>query len=237
MPPKWLAFAEIPRLFGSLAALPWNFAELASAPLGDGSTVLVIPGFAASDGSTAILRAYLAWLGYDTHGWELGRNLGARTIGVHNEALIRRFDQLRAEAGQKPHVIGWSMGGIMARMLSRARPDDVEQLILLGSPFAGDPYANHAWQLYEKISGHSLSDPVAQAQIAESKLPPPVRSASIYSKSDGVVAWDCCLEPAAPHTQNIEVDAAHCAMAFDAKVLRTVADLLAKNRGRVGDLP
>lgn len=214
-------------MLGALATLPFNLPTLADAPRGSGETVLVIPGFAASDGSTAILRRYLAWLGYEAHGWSLGLNLGARTVGLHTEILIERFDQLWATAGRKLHVIGWSMGGIMARMLSRARPDAIEQLILLGAPFTGNPRANRAWKLYERISGHSLSHPVTQAQVVQSRLAPPVRSTSIYSKSDGIVAWSCCLEPAAGNTRNIEVDAVHCALGFDARVLRLVAEMLA----------
>lgn len=231
-PSRWLFAAELPRLGLACAALPLQTWRLAGAPRGDRRPVLVIPGFGATDRSTAALRAYLNWLGYAAHGWELGRNIGAKTVGIRNERLIDRLDTLHAEAGRKVTVIGWSMGGIMARMIARERSAAVEELILLGSPFAGDPYANRAWELYEKVSGHSLAHPVAQAQIAESKLPPPVPSTSLYSKTDGVVAWECCIEPPTPHTRNIEVATSHCGFAFDPAVLRLIADLLGERTAR-----
>jgi triacylglycerol lipase len=221
-----LLAAELPRLTMAVAAWPLQYWQLAGAPRGDDRPILIIPGFGASDRSTAMLRRYLNWLGYDARGWGLGNNIGAKTVGIHNEVLVAKLDQIHAETGRPVTLIGWSMGGIMARMIARERPGAVAELILLGSPFASDPYANRAWKLYERISGHSLSHPVAQRQIAQSKLPPPVKSTSLYSKSDGVVAWECCIEPPAPHTRNIEVSTSHCAFAFNPHVLRLIADLL-----------
>lgn len=228
IPSRWLLAAELPRVALAWGVLPFGLPAMARAPRGDRRPVMVLPGFAASDTSTTVLRGYLSWLGYDVHGWELGQNVGAKTVGMQNELLIARLDALFEQVGQKITLIGWSMGGIMARMIARRRPDAVERLILLASPFAGDPYANRAWPLYERMSGHRLSHPVFRAQMAESKLAPPVPSVSIYSKSDGVVAWECCVEPDAPHSRNIEVSSAHCGFAFDAKVLRTVADVLSE---------
>ena len=222
-----LALAEVPRAILAIIRLPFYFRHLSAAPSGNGMPILVIPGFAMSDKSTAILRSYLRWLGYDVAGWGLGRNLGAKTIGIHNEKLIARLKEVYSEVGQPVTLIGWSMGGIMARMIARAEPNKVRQIISLGAPFAGNPFANTAWQAYERMSGHSLAHPVARAQIAESKLPPPVPSLSLFSKSDGIVAWQSCLEPKRPHTRNLEVQSAHCAFGLCPVILRTVADQLA----------
>jgi pimeloyl-ACP methyl ester carboxylesterase len=211
----------------AIASLPANVWRLAGARKGNGSPILVIPGFATTDNSTLVLRGYLSWLGYRVYGWGLGRNLGAKTIGLHNELLIARLDDINRAEGQKVILIGWSMGGIMARMISRVRPHKVRQIVTLGAPFSGNPFANSAWRLYEQMSGHSLSHPIAQAQIAESKLPPPVPSVSLFSKSDGVVAWQSCLEPKHDHSKNIEVKSAHCGFGFAAPVLRVIADTLA----------
>jgi len=227
LPERWRAFAELPRAAFAIATIPGHLKRLTDAKRGDGSPILVIPGFATGDRSTVILRKYLSWLGYSAHGWGMGCNLGAKTIGLHNERLIARVNSVYSQYGRKVSLIGWSMGGIMARMVSRVIPDKVEQIISLGAPFAGDPFANTAWKVYERMSGHSLSHPVARAQIAESRLPPPVPSISLYSRSDGVVAWQSCLEPEHPHTLNIEVNSAHCGFGFSPHVLRTVADRLA----------
>lgn len=222
-----LGWAELPRTIFAIARLPFHLPSLLAAPRSKGVPILVIPGFAMTDKSTAVLRAYLTMLGYNVSGWGLGRNLGAKTIGIHNEKLIARLNEFHGEVRQPVILIGWSMGGIMARMISRAAPEKVRQIISLGAPFAGNPFANTVWRTYERLSGHSLDHPVARAQIAESKLPPPVPSLSLFSKSDGIVAWQSCLEPKRPHTGNIEVQSAHCAFGFCPVVLRTVADQLA----------
>jgi pimeloyl-ACP methyl ester carboxylesterase len=236
-PTPAITLAEVPRAVASILSLPMAARKLSRAPRGEGQPVLVIPGFAAADGSTAILRAYLNRLDYDAHGWGLGRNLGAKTIGVHNERLIRRLDRFHARRKRPVALVGWSMGGIMARMIARARPDKVSRVVTLAAPFTGDPFANRAWQVYERMTGHSLAHPVAQAQIAESKLPMPVPATAIHSKSDGVVDWRCCLEPNTGATDNVEVRASHCGMGFDADALHAVAHALSRDVRRRRSAP
>lgn len=227
LPNRWLTWAEIPRAIYALITLPLHWRTLSLATKADQRPIMIIPGFGTSDRSTFILRQYLMFLGYRVHGWGLGRNLGAKTIGIHNERLIERLNVIYRHECQPITLIGWSMGGIMARMVARVQPQKICDVISLGAPFTGDPFANKAWQVYERMSGHSLSHPAAQAQIAESKLPLPVPACSIYSKSDGVVAWQTCLEPNTPHSRNIAVRSAHIGFGFSAQVFRAVANRLA----------
>ncbi|MFN3618806.1 MAG: esterase/lipase family protein [Sphingorhabdus sp.] len=217
----------MPRAIYALVLLPFQWPRLSLAAKGDQRPVFVIPGFGTTDRSTVILRYYLQFLGYRVYAWELGRNLGAKTIGLHNERLLARLDEVYLEERQPVTLIGWSMGGIMARMIARVNPYKIREVISLGAPFTGDPYANTAWKIYERLSGHSLAHPVAQAQIKESKLPLPVPACSIYSKSDGVVSWQTCLEPDTKLADNIAVRSAHCGFGFTAVVLRAVAERLA----------
>jgi pimeloyl-ACP methyl ester carboxylesterase len=228
-----LYWLEIPRFLKTLLTLPLRLARhwprrrsVAASP-----PVIVIPGFGFTDRSTAFLRWYLARCGYDAKGWGLGRNMGRKTIGLHNERAIAAIEEQARRAGQPVALVGWSMGGIVARMVARARPDLVSRVISLSAPFTGDPYANRAWPLYEKLAGHRLDDPVASRQIARSKQPPPVPALAIYSRSDGIVAWDCCIEEERPRTANVEVSAGHFEIGFRPSVLRLVADELAGLRG------
>jgi pimeloyl-ACP methyl ester carboxylesterase len=145
IPKRWLAWAELPRTVYAIASLPLHWPRLAFAAKGDHRPVLVIPGFATNDRSTFILRRYLNFLGYQVYPWALGRNLGAKTIGVHNERLVGRLNAIHAQERQPITVIGWSMGGIMARMLARDMPHKIREVISLGAPFTGDPFANTAW--------------------------------------------------------------------------------------------
>ena len=227
VPQRWLAWAEVPRALFAMANLPHHLTELSSAPQGDQRPVFVIPGIGMTDRSTLILRRYLGFLGYKVHAWELGRNLGAKTIGLRNERLIERVKSVHNAAQRPVTLIGWSMGGIMARMVARRHPKLISQVISLGSPFAGDPFASSAFEVYERLSGHSLKAPIAQIQIAESKLPLPVPAVSFYSKSDGIMSWQACLEPETQSARNIPMRCAHCGFGFSAEVLRAIADRLA----------
>src|SRR4051812_37366715 len=163
-PSRLLALSELPRALGELGALPWFAPLLMSAPRGDGHPVLVLPGFVTTDTSTTLLRRYLELLGYTPFGWELGRNLGPKAIGREGEKLIERLDAIYAETGRKVSIIGWSLGGVMARQVARRRPDKVRQVISLGSPFTGDPRASTVWKAYEGLTGQRVGDPDTQAQ-------------------------------------------------------------------------
>lgn len=230
-PSKLLALTELPRALAELGSLPWATPLLLSAPRGDGHPVLVIPGFITSDVSTTVLRRYLGALGHDVYAWELGRNLGPRAIGREGERLLERLDRIHRETGQKVSLVGWSLGGVMARQLARRRPDAVRQVISLGSPFAGDPRATSIWRTYQVLTGQKVDDPHTQAQLRESAEAPPVPATAIYSRTDGIVAWQNCLEPEALTTENIEVRGSHCGLGVNPAVLFAVADRLARPDG------
>lgn len=204
---------------------------LAMAPRGDGHPVLVLPGFITTDRSTGVLRRFLTMLGYDAHSWNLGRNLGPKAIGAEGEKLIARLDEIHKATGKRVSLVGWSLGGMMARQLSRRRPDLVRQVITLGSPIVGNPKATNAWRTYRTLTGHDIDHPEAQAQIRESELPPPVPSTAIYSKEDGIVAWKNCVEPEDRWTDNIQVHGSHCGLGVNPVVLMAIADRLAQKDG------
>lgn len=230
-PSAVLALTELPRALIELGTLPLSAPLLWSAKRGDGHPVLVLPGFVTTDLSTTVLRRFLTRQGYDAHAWELGRNLGPRAIGRQGEKLIARLEAVHDATGKTISLVGWSLGGILARQLARRRPDLVRQVISLGSPFTGDPRATNVWKAYEFLTGQKLKDPDTQAQLLESHMVPPVPSTAIYSKADGVVAWQNCLEPEAPTTENIEVPGSHCGLGVNGLVLYAIADRLAQAEG------
>lgn len=230
-PSALLALSELPRAMAEIGALPWASPLLASAPRGDGHPVLVIPGFAASDRSTAVLRRYVGSLGYAAHGWNLGRNLGPRTVGDDGEKLLERLAAVREISGRRVSLIGWSLGGMMARMISRRMPGSVRQVISLGAPFAGTPRATNVWRLYQLFSGQRLDDHRTIDQLREGTLPPPVPSTAIWSREDGIVAWKNCVEPFCDTTDNIEVHGSHIGLPSNPAVLYAIADRLAQREG------
>ena len=170
-----------------LAALPW----LARLPRGDGHPVMVFPGMAPSDLTTVPLRRFLRSLGYVAQAWGQGFNFGPRR-GVLERCARRRARALADRHRQPVSLIGWSLGGIYARELAKLHPTATRCVVTLGTPFTGHPKATNAWRIYELLSG-KVGDAELMAQIRQ---PPPVPTTSIYSRSDGIVAWRCSLNDA-----------------------------------------
>ena len=213
-----------------MATLPLSSPLLYSAPRGDGHPVMVLPGFMASGRSTKVIRRYLDRLDYDTYCWDLGRNLGPRAIGANGEHLIDKLHEIHEETGQKVSLVGWSLGGIYARQLGKMLPDDIRQIITLGSPFSGDPRATNAWKLYQFTSGHHVEDRDHHMGGVISQ-PPSVPTTAIYSESDGICAWQNCMEEDGDQLENIRVRSSHCGLGHHPAAVFAIADRLAQKEG------
>ncbi len=211
-------------LAAGFVALPW----LRLAPRGDGHPVLVLPGLVASDRSTCLLRDFLTRRGYEVHGWGLGRNYGPRPSV--EQAMLATVDRLHATRGRRVSLIGQSLGGAYARLLALQRPDAVRCVITLGSPIGGHPHASNARRVYEFTSGESAGDTRRWRHITQA---PPVPATAIYSRSDGIVAWQNSVEPShSAHAESIRVLSSHVGMAVHPAVLYLVAERLAQPEGQ-----
>jgi pimeloyl-ACP methyl ester carboxylesterase len=214
---------EWPELGATLAVAPW----LRLAPRGDGDPVLLIPGLFATDASMSVLHAYLHDRGWATYGWEQGLNVGRWEAF---EPLLARFDAIHAaHDGRRVGLVGWSMGGLYARELARARPHAVSLLVQLATPFGPAAGANNNWFLYELASGQPVEAAIRDGRATPR---PPVPTVSIYSRSDGHVAWANCVErdaaaDAGAPLENVEVVSSHQGMRHHPRVLWTVATRLA----------
>src|ERR1700709_2678560 len=226
-PSRTLMFLE-GRAFSELGAFLGALPLLSLAPLGDGHPVLVLPGLVASDSSTRPLRHFLKSRGYAVSGWRQGRNLGLRE-GVQH-AMVDLVRELSDTHGRKISVIGWSLGGLYARQLAKMMPDRVRSVVTLGSPFAGSPRATNAWRVYELASGRSSEeeDHDFGGSLAET---PPVPTTAIYSRTDGICAWQGCMEKTSATSESIEVESSHCGMGHHPAVVYAVADRLAQPEG------
>jgi pimeloyl-ACP methyl ester carboxylesterase len=203
---------------------PWLSAV---ATRGDGHAVLVLPGLLAADSSTRALRGFLNSHGYEAHGWKQGRNFGLRANLERD--MLARIDELFEHSGRRRiSLVGWSLGGLYARQLAKIVPDKVRCLISLGSPFAGSPKSTNAWRTYEIVSGRKIEEQDLLAKLAE---PPPAPTTSIFSRTDGVCAWQACLNKDGPHAENIEVYGSHCGLGHHPAVVYAIADRLAQPEG------
>ena len=199
-PSRRLALAEGPRALSEIASLMAAAPFLATAPRGDGHAVLVMPGFGAGDRSTRVIRGFLKSLGYKAQPWQLGTNLGP-VMSDLPASLAERLDEVFTSNGQrKISLVGWSLGGVYARLLAQKYPDKVRQVITLGSPFGGRPR-----------SGEPLHN---------------VPSTAIFSKTDGVVPWLIASQQPTDIAENIEVYSSHLGLGFNSAVLYALADRL-----------
>ncbi len=227
-PSRTLLLLEM-RAINEFGAFVGALPLLSLAPRGDGHPVLVLPGLVASDTSTKPLRSFLTSRGYAVEGWNQGRNYGLRS-GVE-DGMLDQVRRMADEHGRKISIIGWSLGGIYARQLAKALPDRVRSVITLGSPFAGHPHSTNAWRVYEMASGQKATD-TDQFPTGPLSAPPPVPTTAIYSRTDGICAWQGCRETPGAIAENIEVEASHCGMGHHPAVVYAVADRLAQPEGQ-----
>lgn len=193
--------------------------------LGDGHPVLVIPGFLAGELSTQPLRDFITKIGYSAYDWNMGRNY-ARIENL--PTLLRQVNKIYKKHKLKLTLIGWSLGGVYARELAKRNPQIIRQVITMGSPFKDIRNSNNVSWIYEIMHSQETKD-AHELLLADIPNPPKLPTTSIYSKADGIVPWEHCIEDTeGEFYENIEVESSHLAMGFDREVLELLANLLAK---------
>jgi triacylglycerol lipase len=210
----------------------------AGVPPGDGRPVLLVPGFLAGDRTLATLARWLRSNGYRT------RRAGIRAnVGCSEEACVRLEERLEALAdatGERVAIIGQSRGGVLARALAVRRPDLVSGIVTLGAPSLAMLRVHPLVLLQVGVVGALGTGRVPglfslrclrgaccngfRTDLAAS-FPEEVRYVSVYSRSDGIVDWHACLDPAAD--EQAEVTASHCGMALNREAYEVLARALA----------
>jgi pimeloyl-ACP methyl ester carboxylesterase len=197
-------------------------------PHGDGHSVLVLPGLLADDVSTRALRTVLRKLGYDVHGWGLGRNIGPTATCVNG--IRDLMERLTDTSGKPVTVIGWSLGGIFARDVARRSPEAVRQVITLGSPFRLAKHSqSRATKVFDRFSHLHVEH--RTLPLESENLPLLVPATSIYSHYDGIVHWQTCLDTPGERCENIAVMASHLGLGHHPAAIWAVADRLAQAEG------
>lgn len=203
---------ELPRL---LFGLP----RLLRAPRGEGRSVIVFPGFGAGDGSTMTLRSYLGVQGHRASGWRLGTNRG--DVAELLPRVVARVERVARSAGRPVALVGWSLGGVLARETARDRPDLVSRVITLGSPVIGGPKYTAVAGFYRR-QGIDL-DAIETEVAARDATPIRTPITAIYSRSDGVVSWRACIDERNPFVEHVEVTTSHLGLGFSPEVYAIVA--------------
>lgn len=210
-----------------LARLSLLWPRLARLPRGDGHPVLLFPGYSGDDASTLALRLVLRSLGHDARGWGIGRNVGDVPTRIEQvaELVARKADAL----GEPVSLVGWSLGGYLAREAAREQPEAVRRVVTLGSPIAGGPKYTQLASLY-RLQGMDLDEIETEVARREA-VPLRVPVTALYSRLDGVVHWRACFDDREAVTENVEVRTTHLGFGFSTEVFGIVADRLAAPAG------
>lgn len=198
---------------------------------GDGHPVVIFPGLGMDGHSVATLRAHCRSLGYDAIDWGQGFNTGPKgDLDIWLHTLKSKVVDLLAHHTQQATLIGWSLGGLYAREIGKLMAPRIRQVITMGTPFnATADHTNLGW-LFRMLSGSSSAMGPALSQRL--RTPPPLHTTSIYSRSDGVVAWQTCRhDKRSKLVHDIEVDDSHMGMGWNRDVLAAVADRLGQPPG------
>src|ERR687897_1196897 len=219
----------------------------AGVPEGDGRGVLLIPGFLAGDGSLATMTQWLRAAGWRTKRAGIRANVACSQVACTR--LEQRLEALAESTGQRVTIVGQSRGGVFAKALGAGRPDLVAGVVTLGSPVRSQ-LAVHPLVLAQVGVVAALGTAAAPGLFSVRCLrgeccsrfrdalagpfPPEVGYVSLYSRSDGIVDWRSCLDPAADEC--VEVRASHCGMSVNAEAYRAIAAALRGFGAREADL-
>ncbi|AKS41611.1 esterase/lipase family protein [Wenzhouxiangella marina] len=213
--------------------------------------VLLLPGFGASEAFMRPLKRQLARHGIHAEDWGLGRNLagldirhrlddvsegwqleplpryrGEAGVPLLCDRLIARAQQRAAALDSKLTLIGWSLGGTIAREAARECPELISQVITLGSPVLGGPKYTAA---ADRLAGRGLDLDWIERQVERrSQTPIQVPVTAIVSRSDAIVGYQAALDEANPRVRHVELDVSHLGMAINPKVWDVILATLSK---------
>ena len=208
-------------------AVRWLPAWLASKvrPTDQPRSVLLLPGFGTGPRAMRVMQSFLGRHGHHVRDWGLGQNTGeARQLRIALEPIVR---SAMDRHGEPVVVVGWSLGGFIAREYAREHPDHIRKVITLGTPVIGGPRYTATARRY-RAQGHDL-DELEQAVRSRYATPLTVPVTAVYSKRDGIVAWQACIDQWSPNVCHVEVGETHVGLILSPRVLAIVAEEIARS--------
>jgi hypothetical protein len=201
----------------ALAALPKN---------GDGRPVVLVPGFGADDASLIPLRRFLARRRHDVYPSGLGR-VGDDVMALASR-VATRVRSVSALTGQRVSIVGWSIGGVLAREAARDNPDVVARVITMGTPVEGGPSYTALASRYPEAMKAGIRALIEERHRVDIAVP----VTALWSENDGIVLPAACIDHRTPGAENVQVSCTHLGFGVDPTVFRIVADRLARTADR-----
>jgi len=208
-------------------------------PRGDGSAVVLVPGFLGTDSYLAQMRYWLERIGYRAYFSGIGLNADCPNILIQRR-LNENIQKALFETERKIHLIGHSLGGIIVRSIASQRPGEVASVITLASPFRGTVAHHTVLRAAEHVRKRILAErgpgvlPTCYTgrctcnflDSLRRKMPQSVMETAIYTKHDGVVDWHYCVTGNAEN--DFEVPGTHIGLAFNSSAYGIIAKRLAQ---------
>jgi hypothetical protein len=171
------------------------------------------------------MRWLLRQLGYNTFGWNQGVNMGPSPKVI--DAMFARFELIRRQTGQPVTIVGWSLGGLYARAIVERHVDDVRHVITMGSPFRIAITDQTNAGAFFQIFNQRKREPNQKALRSDGyRGSPLVPSTSIFTRADGIVPWESCLDEPSPSSENVEVRGSHTGLGHNPAALLVLLDRL-----------
>jgi pimeloyl-ACP methyl ester carboxylesterase len=208
-------------------------------PRGDGSAVIVIPGFLGTDAYLTQLHTWLGRIGYRPYFSGIGLNAECPNLLIQSR-LRQNIAQARKSTGRKVHLIGHSLGGVIARSVAAQMPEQIASVITLASPFRGTVAHRTVLHAAEAVRKHIIRQHGegvlpdcytghCTCNFLDSlrrELPKSVTETAIYTRSDGIVDWRYCRT--GDDTCDFEVPGTHIGLAFNSAVYSVIGKRLAE---------
>lgn len=203
------------------------FRKLAKLPKGNEDPVILIPGWRAPQQTMWPLLRFLRGRNFDAHHWGLGTNKG--NPEVDSELLIEKLQILTSGTSRKVALVGWSLGGVIARETARLAPSLVSQVVTYGTPVVGGPTFTPAAQIYGESECRRISERVIEL---DGKMPITVPITAIFTRRDKLVSWPACIDRVSPNVTHYEVTSTHVSMGFDPDLWQIVVQSLKNQEER-----
>lgn len=195
--------------------------KLLQAPRGAGRVAVLIPGWRAPEAAMAPIGSYLRFLGHRPQPWGLGTNDG--DVEETRDLMIERIARLAEESGQAVNLVGWSLGGVIAREIARSRPDDVHHVLTYGSPVLGGP--THT--VGAGAIGRKECERITELQEhLDATDPIRVPITAVFTRNDGAVDWRACIDTSSLDVTTVEVSSTHLGLGIDPDVWLVAAQAL-----------
>ena len=222
-PPRWRMLFEA-QAAAELANLGLKYRELTRTRAEFRYPIVLFPGFGTSELSLKLLDGYLKNIGAEVFEWGIGRN-----HGYVPDLLAQMVDQVRTLSAQRDtqlNLVGWSLGGYIAREVARELPEVINKVVTLGTPVVGGPKYTTIRALYEKW-GFDLD---AMANDVASRETNPIQKEilAIYSKGDNIVSWQACIDKVSPNVRHEEVNGSHLGLVVNARAYQLIRDFLSR---------